>query len=129
MSVPIPAGTNNTVIEVVPSPSHLYVSAISALIITHGDEADITATLNNSADSGEAFKGVQVKFYNGNPFLDGARVGPEFTVDLPIGGSSKRNVNLTGLGGAKEVFVFIDSNAAIGEYDETNNTASVIVSN
>ena len=70
-----------------------------------------------------------MRFYTGDPLSIGNQVGPMLTLDLPIGCSVARNVNLTGLGGAREVFVVVDANAAIDEYDETNNTTSIRVSN
>ncbi|MEZ5325425.1 MAG: CARDB domain-containing protein [Verrucomicrobiales bacterium] len=106
----------------------LYVESLSALIISSGEEADITVTVTNAAETGAVLNGVQVDFYAGNPLSGGVRVGPNLVLDLPVGESVTRNVSLSGIGGAREVFVVVDANDGVAETNELNNVNHVMVS-
>lgn len=124
------SSSNRAEIDIIFSPSNLFVSSVSAVIVVPGEEANVTVTVENAADSGQGYTGVELQFFSSDPFLGGSPVGPTLLVDLPIGGSATLGpINLTGLGGAEEVFAFIDSNSAIGEYNETDNASAVAVSN
>ena len=120
------SSANNTAIDVYASPSDLYVSSISASAIVPGVSATIHAVVNNDATSGQGFPTVLVKFYDGNPFTTGAQIGTNCVVNLPIGGSATIDTTLP-IGAATAVYVYVDANNAIVEFNETNNTASVNV--
>ena len=123
-------GTSSSPVDIVASPSDLYVANISSSNIVVGVSADVTAVLASAADSGKDFTGVVVRFYDGDPFTSGSQIGAGYTVDLPIGGMA--TVVASGLplnAGQEFVYVFVDATSNVDEYDEANNTAPVNVSN
>ena len=106
----------------------LYVESLSALLFSSGEEADISVTVKNRADSGSLLAGGLVQFYAGDPFAGGTKIGPDLVLDVPVGEAVTRHVSLGEIGGAKEVFVFVDANAAVDETNELNNVNRVRVS-
>ncbi|MEW6156667.1 MAG: HYR domain-containing protein [Verrucomicrobiota bacterium] len=123
-------GTSSSPVNIIASPSDLYVVGISAANVVPGTSADITAVVANAADSGKPFTSVNVRFYDGDPFSSGSQIGGNYSVNLPVGGSA--TVVVTGLplsAGQELVYVFVDATSSVDEYDEFNNTASVNISN
>jgi hypothetical protein len=127
--------TDNAPVLVIYSESDLSVTAISAANIVQGVSADLSATVANDATSGQAFTGVKVRFFDGDPDAGGLALAPAQSVDLPIGGSATVVENGLGLNATTElVWVKVDwaqgvATGDVDEWDEGNNTASVNVSN
>jgi PKD repeat protein len=127
--------TDNAPVLVIYSESDLSVTAISAANIVQGVSADLSATVANDATSGQAFTGVKVRFFDGDPDAGGLALAPAQSVDLPIGGSATVVESGLGLNAATElVWVKVDwaqgvATGDVDEWDEGNNTASVNVSN
>lgn len=118
--------TNDAHVDVNVSADDLRLGTIVASNIVYATSADISVPIYN--DSGGSFvASVQVKLYNGNPFLDGVQLGTTQTVLVPSGSSTTLNVTGLALNGAEFVWVFLDSNRVISEYDEENSLGFVPV--
>lgn len=107
----------------------LSVVNLTASDINSGASADITVMIGNNEASGNAFNNVLVRFYNGNPLAGGAQLGGNFAVNLPAGGSVQLTANDLPLGGAENVYVYVDANGQVAECDEGNNIAFVKATN
>ncbi|MBT5925473.1 MAG: hypothetical protein HOH33_02515, partial [Verrucomicrobia bacterium] len=131
----IQCSTDNAPVLVIYSASDLSVTAISAANIVQGVSADLSATVASDATSGQAFTGVKVRFFDGDPDAGGLALAPAQSVDLPIGGSVVVTENGLGLNVTTElVWVKVDwaqgiATGDVDEWDEGNNTGSVNVSN
>lgn len=120
------ASTNAAHVEINISADDLRLGTIVATNIVYATTADISIPIYN--DSGGSFvSSIQVKLYNANPFLDGVQLGTTHTVLVPSGGSTTLNVTGLALNGAEYVWVFLDSNRVISEYDEENSLGFVNV--
>ena len=89
--------------------------------------ADIHAVFKNEAGSVSDFNNVLVRFYNGNPLTGGLQISTNYIVNLPRGVSVTLDTRLIGLTGveAENIYVYVDANRRIPEYNELNNVACV----
>ena len=126
---PAKCGVSQTPIEVYVSPSDLSVVSITAANVVVGVSADIAAIVANAVDSGSPYTGVIVRFYDGDPFTTGAQIGGNYLVDLSIGGTETVVASVALSAGQEFVFVKVDANNVITEYNEANNTGKVNVAN
>lgn len=113
--------TNRTSIDIVASDADLdLVSAVFTNVVPNVS-ADVALVMRNDPDSGRSFNGIKLRFYNGNPFRGGGPIGSTQTVNF-ISGQTV-NLNLTGLNlnGASTVWVYLDSDNDVSEFDESNN--------
>jgi hypothetical protein len=115
-------------IDAYASSSDLAVYSLSASSIVPGVSANLYAVFTNDAASSQGFNNVLVKFYNGNPWTTGTQLGSNYTVNLPIGGSAVITNTLSLAGGVTNIFVYVDANNAIQEWNESNNILGVDVS-
>ncbi|HEX9437278.1 MAG TPA: S8 family serine peptidase [Candidatus Limnocylindria bacterium] len=100
------------------------------LSVTSGDikvtgskeDTQITATVHNTGKSDAP--GVAVRFY-----VNGQQVGNDRIVDVPAGGTTTASVgwNTKGLKGDFVIRVVVDPNDAVPESDESNNSATKLV--
>lgn len=98
-------------------------------IVWRGDQIGLlaTATVKPSSDVG-TFSNVLVRFYLGDPFTIGTKIGSDHFIDL----AKSRVDTIRDIGtiptdakyGFFDVFVYIDANELIGEFDEVNNLRS-----
>lgn len=122
------SSSNNTGIDIYAAPSDLSVFSISAAAIVPNTSATVYTVLTNDAASGQSFNNVLVKFYNGNPFTSGTQLGSNYNVNLPIGGAAIITNTFSLAGGITNIYVYLDPNNAIQEWNESNNVAGVNVS-
>lgn len=118
--------TNSAYVEMNASGEDLRLGTIVASNIVFGTSADISIPIFNDS-GGSFFSSVQVKLYNGNPFTGGVQLGTTYTVSVPSGGGTTLDVTGLVLNGAEFVWVFLDANRVISEYDETNSLGFVNV--
>ena len=116
-------GNSTVQVDIYASASDLSVASLSAANVVPGVSADLHAVFLNDPASGQGFNNVVVRFYNGDPLGIGSQLSTNYLVNLPIGVSVPLNVHLTGLAGVSNVYVYVDANNAIPEWNETNNTA------
>ena len=120
-------GNSSVQVDVYASASDLSVVSLTAANVVPGVSADLHAVFLNDPASGQGFNNVVVRFYNGDPMGSGSQLSTNYLVNLPIGSSVPLNVHLTGLSGVSNVYVYVDANQQIAEWNETNNTAFVSV--
>ncbi|BCX47850.1 VonWillebr and factor type A domain-containing protein [Haloferula helveola] len=113
----------------VASPNDLAVASLSASDIDPGVSADVTVGISNDPASGNGFTDVLVRFYNGNPLTGGAQLGGNYLVDIPAGATVSLTADDLPLGGTELVWVYIDANLQVPEYEEDNNIDAVNVTN
>jgi|GEM_PF-3109667 len=119
--------TNNAIADIYASPNDFYIESISSSNIVFGSSADVQVVVKNAANSMGTWNGVAVRFFNGDPLVNGVQIGGNYTVNLAPEGTATLNVSLTNLNGLPKVYAYVDSTKAIPEWDERNNTASVNV--
>lgn len=83
--------------------------------------ADIAMVLKNDPISGLAFNGVKLRLFNGNPYAGGGPIGSTYTVDFAPGQTVNLNLPAASLGGSAVVWVYLDTDNSVVEFDETNN--------
>lgn len=83
--------------------------------------ANIALVLKNDPASGRAFNGVKLRLFNGNPLNGGGPIGSTYTVDFTAGETKNLTLNAASLGGAPTVWVYLDTDNSVVEFDETNN--------
>lgn len=108
--------------------SDLSVVSFTASSVVPDASADVHATLLNDAASARDFNNVVVRFYNGDPLNGGSQLSTNCLVNLPKNTPVALDTHLAGLSGVSHVYVYVDANDAIPEWNETNNTAHVSVS-
>ena len=118
--------TNSAYVEVNVSADDLRLGTITASNVVYGNTADLSIPIYNDS-AGSFTSTVQVKLYNANPFLSGVQLGTTYTVSVDAGSSTVLNVSNLALKGAEYVWVFLDSNRVISEYNEENSLGSVWV--
>ncbi|UCE39382.1 MAG: hypothetical protein JSW00_09225 [Thermoplasmata archaeon] len=97
--------------------------------IENGTSVTINTTVSNT---GSSTQNVDVKFYNGNPDLNGdyipdvtANMIGNDTVDVDEGLSSVASINwIPPLEGIYEIYVWVDPDNLVYEVDDANNLAS-----
>jgi hypothetical protein len=120
-------GVSAAQVDIYASASDLSAVSLSASSVVPGVSADLHAVFLNDPASGQDFNNVVVRFYNGDPMGSGSQLSTNYQVNLPKGVSVPLNVHLTGLAGVSNVYVYVDANQQIPEWNETNNTAFVSV--
>ena len=91
-----------------------------------GDTVTISATVHNTG--GADATDVAVRFYDGNPDDGGMQIGnDQIIVTIPIGGTGAASVDWTSTAGVHEIFVVLDPDETIVEWDEENNRASALI--
>ncbi|MFQ5821346.1 MAG: CARDB domain-containing protein [Candidatus Heimdallarchaeota archaeon] len=92
--------------------------SLSTHLLLHGENVKITAEIQNlgSAD----VNGVLVKFFDGNPFINGISIYKE-TINVPLGGTYTSSSVWTPPQGTHLVFVVVDYENLIAESNEINN--------
>lgn len=118
--------TNSAYVEVNVSADDLRLGTVTASNVVYGNTADLSIPIYNDSP-GSFTTTVQVKLYNANPFLNGVQLGTTYSVSVASGSSAVLNVSGLALNGAEYVWVFLDSNRVITEYDEENSLGSVWV--
>jgi hypothetical protein len=128
------SSANKTTVDVYASPSDLFISAFTASNVVSGQSADLHIVLKSAANSGKDFNNVKVRIYNGDPFSTGTQQGPDYSVNLPIGGSA--TLDLTGFAFSfpantpavqQQLVVYVDADNKVAEYNESNNTSTAPV--
>ena len=89
--------------------------------VTPRVSADLALVLKNDPISGLAFNGVKLRLYNGNPYAGGGPIGSTYTVDFTDGQTVNLNLPAASLGGSAVVWVYLDTDNSVVEFDETNN--------
>jgi hypothetical protein len=133
----IKCSSNQARVEIFVTELDLSVASISASNIVQGVSADLAVEF--ASDLTAPLSGVQVQFYDNVPPIyggGGVALGGVSTVDFVDDGSGNYTASLAVSGlalnaGTEEVYVFIDSNTAVPEHDESlaSNVAAVNVSN
>ena len=91
-----------------------------------GNIVTISATVHNIG--GADVTDVAVRFYNGNPDDGGVQIGDDKIIaTIPIGGAEIASVDWTSTIGAHEIFVVLDPDESITEWDEENNCAFALI--
>ncbi|MBI3193371.1 MAG: T9SS type A sorting domain-containing protein [Ignavibacteriae bacterium] len=121
--------TNNAYITIVTSRKDIYVESFMTepYNASSGENIHFVAIFKNDDESNVDVSNVMVKFYDENPFTTGNQLGGNYVVELPIG---KRDtidtyITLPTLPyGERELYVYLDANQQVGEWDELNNLSS-----
>ena len=121
--------SNSAQVQIFISESDLGVTSIEASNVVSGVSADISAIVYNDALSGSSFNPVLVRFFDGDPDLGAPALGPAQSISLPQGGSVEVSASVALTPASTFVFVKVDSNDNVDEWNEQNNAASVNVSN
>ncbi len=83
--------------------------------------ADLALVLKNDPVSGLTFNGVKLRLFNGNPYAGGGPIGNTYMLDFGVGQTVNLNVPAASLGGSAVVWVYLDTDNSVVEFDETNN--------
>jgi hypothetical protein len=87
------------------------------------------ARFKNDPTSNTDAKNVLVRFYDDNPLTIGNRLGGDFYLQLPVGGTDTASTYVTLssriTAGMKHFYVYLDASGQFAEWDEKNNIDSV----
>jgi len=92
-----------------------------------GQGQDVSVAANVWNVGFKTASGVEVEFFDGDPYAGGAKIGTtQLITSIPAGGLGTASVvwNTAGISGPKTIFVAIDRNDLVKELDGDNNVAS-----
>ncbi|MBI3189283.1 MAG: hypothetical protein HYZ33_01410, partial [Ignavibacteriales bacterium] len=122
------SSTNNAYITIIASRKDIFVEQfiVNPGFGSSGDSVDFFAVFKNDDLSNVNVMNALVRFYDENPRTTGNQIGGDFYVDLPIGTRDSVSTRLklpTLPSGARSLYVYLDANENVAEWDEVNNFA------
>ncbi len=108
-------------LDVYVTPDDIAITNATVSGVVPDTSADISLDFSSAATATQAWNGLQVRFYDGDPFTVGTQIGSIFTVDLPVGGTTSLFVDDLPVGMLTEVFALVDAAEVVAECDERNN--------
>ncbi len=121
------SSSNIAYITIVASRKDLFVSqySVSPTKLNPGDTLQIIAIFKNDDTSNTNANNVLVRFYDDNPLISGNRIGGDYYVNLPVGAldTLKASIQISPNRpvGAMYVWVWLDANTQVAEWNENNN--------
>jgi protocatechuate 3,4-dioxygenase beta subunit len=122
------SSTNNAYITIVASRKDIFVEQfiVNPAFGSSGDSIDFFAVFKNDDLSNVNVMNALVRFYDENPRTVGNQIGGDFFVDLPIGTRDTVSTRLklpTLPSGPRSLYVYLDANDNVAEWNEVNNFA------
>jgi hypothetical protein len=116
------SATSSAYVDIAFSGSDIYVEEFHIYRLLEGmTDLHLQATITNDVISNEDAENILIQFYDGNPFTTGQRIGGNYYLDLAIGQSDVLDINLTISEGLQQLYIFLDANENVIEWDELNN--------
>ncbi|TAK61466.1 MAG: T9SS type A sorting domain-containing protein, partial [Bacteroidetes bacterium] len=118
---------NNSYVNIVTAGSDISVTyfSVSPYTITQSSSLNVFAIFKNDDSSDASIPAALVRFYDGNPLTIGNQMGGDFYVSLPPGGIDTVGTTLqipaTFPLGPHRIYVWLDANKNVAEWDEVNN--------
>lgn len=111
----------------IPSKVDLYPSSLTSETV--GSTVTLSATIANAGNLTRRSGPATVRFYNGDPNVDGEQIGVDQTVSLAgCGRFTNVEVSFTPTQATQTVYIVVDEANRIAETNETNNTKTIVVS-
>ncbi|MBI3194931.1 MAG: T9SS type A sorting domain-containing protein [Ignavibacteriae bacterium] len=118
---------NNSYVNIVTSGRDISVVhfSVSPYTISRSSSLNVFAIFKNDDSSDNNISAALVRFYDGNPLTIGNQLGGDFYVSLPVGGMDTVGTTLTIAEnfplGPHRIYVYLDANRNVGEWNEVNN--------
>jgi len=118
---------NNSYVNIVTSGRDISVVhlSVSPYTITQSSQLNVFAIFKNDDSSDNDISAALVRFFDGNPLTIGNQLGGDFYVSLPVGGMDTIGTALTipanFLLGPHRIYVWLDANKNVAEWNEVNN--------
>jgi len=109
-------------VDVIVSDDDLFVGEVFNTPLLSGDtHINLEVYFHNDNGSSHNFENVLVRLYDENPLTIGNRFGENYLVNLNAGGSAYLNKQIELFDGQDVVYIWLDADQKISEWDEINN--------